>query len=207
MLKGGGYHGRSKSRNTRLVLQRLLVRQLLWPWADSSWYPCSWWGFQWVNLKMIKEITAVSIPVMAKVRIRHCWGSDFRGADIDYTDESEVSSPADDRFHVDTANSKFLLSVELRIWEKPWCRIAGRSFYDSYKKESQRCDIVRCSSDVWWIRIRHQNHVRTNPMLLPRTRSPCRTSSICPWTWEYSCKLCQAGGVATPADAGCRWCN
>ena len=48
--------------------------------------------------KMIKEIqAAVSIPVMAKVRIGHF----VEALEIDYIDESEVLTPADDRFHVD----------------------------------------------------------------------------------------------------------
>ncbi|KEQ35626.1 SOR/SNZ family protein [Streptococcus mitis] len=71
--------------------------------------------------KMIKEIQeAVSIPVMAKVRIGHFVEAQILEAiEIDYIDESEVLSPADDRFHVDKKNSKFLLSVGLRIWGKP----------------------------------------------------------------------------------------
>ncbi|NOO31625.1 pyridoxal 5'-phosphate synthase lyase subunit PdxS, partial [Klebsiella pneumoniae] len=45
---------------------------------------------------------AVSIPVMAKVRIGHFVEAQILEAiEIDYIDESEVLSPADDRFHVD----------------------------------------------------------------------------------------------------------
>ena len=53
--------------------------------------------------KMIKEIQgAVSIPVMAKVRIGHFVEAQILEAiEIDYIDESEVLSPADNRFHVD----------------------------------------------------------------------------------------------------------
>ena len=52
---------------------------------------------------MIKEIqAAVSIPVMAKVRIGHFVEAQILEAlEIDYIDESEVLTPADDRFHVD----------------------------------------------------------------------------------------------------------
>lgn len=52
---------------------------------------------------MIKEIQeAVSIPVMAKVRIGHFVESQILEAiEIDYIDESEVLSPADDRYHID----------------------------------------------------------------------------------------------------------
>lgn len=53
--------------------------------------------------KLIKEIqNAVSIPVMAKVRIGHFVEAQILEAlDIDYIDESEVLSPADDVYHID----------------------------------------------------------------------------------------------------------
>lgn len=53
--------------------------------------------------KMIKEIQkAVSIPVMAKVRIGHFVEAQILDSlEIDYIDESEVLTPADDRFHID----------------------------------------------------------------------------------------------------------
>lgn len=55
------------------------------------------------NSAMIKGIQdAVSIPVMAKVRIGHFVEAQILQAiDIDYIDESEVLSPADDVFHID----------------------------------------------------------------------------------------------------------
>ena len=53
--------------------------------------------------KMIKEIqAAVSIPVMAKCRIGHFAEAQILQAiEIDYIDESEVLSPADDVYHID----------------------------------------------------------------------------------------------------------
>lgn len=53
--------------------------------------------------KLIKEIqNAVSIPVMAKVRIGHLVEAQILEAlEIDYIDESEVLSPADDVYHID----------------------------------------------------------------------------------------------------------
>lgn len=53
--------------------------------------------------KMIKEIQkAVSISVMAKVRIGHFVEAQIlESLEIDYIDESEVLTPADDRFHID----------------------------------------------------------------------------------------------------------
>lgn len=55
------------------------------------------------DMKLIKEIqNAVSIPVMAKVRIGHFVEAQILEAlEIDYIDESEVLSPADDVYHID----------------------------------------------------------------------------------------------------------
>ena len=53
--------------------------------------------------QMIQEIQkAVSIPVMAKVRIGHLVEAQvLQALEIDYIDESEVLTPADDEFHID----------------------------------------------------------------------------------------------------------
>jgi len=58
--------------------------------------------------RMIKGIqAAVSIPVMAKVRIGHFVEAQILEAlEIDYIDESEVLSPADDTFHIDKRKFK-----------------------------------------------------------------------------------------------------
>ena len=58
--------------------------------------------------KMIKGIQeAVSIPVMAKCRIGHFAEAQILEAiEIDYIDESEVLSPADDVYHIDKTKFK-----------------------------------------------------------------------------------------------------
>ncbi len=58
--------------------------------------------------KLIKEIqNAVSIPVMAKCRIGHFVEAQILEAlEIDYIDESEVLSPADDVYHIDKTKFK-----------------------------------------------------------------------------------------------------
>ena len=58
--------------------------------------------------KLIKEIQkAVSIPVMAKCRIGHFVEAQILEAlEIDYIDESEVLSPADDVYHIDKTQFK-----------------------------------------------------------------------------------------------------
>ncbi len=57
---------------------------------------------------MIKEIVAaVSIPVMAKVRIGHLVEAQILEAiGIDYIDESEVLTPADENNHIDKSDFK-----------------------------------------------------------------------------------------------------
>ena len=62
--------------------------------------------------KMIKGIQeAVTIPVMAKCRIGHFVEAQILEAiEIDYIDESEVLSPADDIYHIDKTKFKV-----------PWC--------------------------------------------------------------------------------------
>lgn len=66
--------------------------------------------------KLIKDIqNAVSIPVMAKVRIGHFAEAQILEAlDIDYIDESEVLSPADDLYHIDKTlfNSPFVCGAK-----------------------------------------------------------------------------------------------
>ncbi|MGE4571561.1 MAG: pyridoxal 5'-phosphate synthase lyase subunit PdxS [Candidatus Izemoplasmatales bacterium] len=58
--------------------------------------------------RLIKEIqAAVTIPVMAKVRIGHFVEAQILEAlEIDYIDESEVLSPADDTYHIDKTKFK-----------------------------------------------------------------------------------------------------
>ena len=58
--------------------------------------------------KMIKGIQeAVSIPVMAKCRIGHfAEARILQAITIDYIDESEVLSPADDKYHIDKRDFK-----------------------------------------------------------------------------------------------------
>lgn len=71
--------------------------------------------------KMIKGIqAAVSIPVMAKCRIGHFVEAQvLQAIEIDYIDESEVLSPADDVYHIDKTAFKFPLSAAQGIWAKP----------------------------------------------------------------------------------------
>ena len=68
--------------------------------------------------KMIKGIQdAVSIPVMAKCRIGHfAEARILQAIKIDYIDESEVLSPADDKYHINKNDLKYLSYAVQRIW-------------------------------------------------------------------------------------------
>jgi len=70
--------------------------------------------------KMISEIMAVtSIPVMAKVRIGHFVEAQIlESLGIDYIDESEVLTPADEQYHVDKSQFKAPLFVVREILER-----------------------------------------------------------------------------------------
>ena len=106
--------------------------------------------------KMIKGIQeAVSIPVMAKVRIGHFAEAQILQAiEIDYIDESEVLSPADNVYHIDktkfdvpfVCGAKDLGEALRRIAEgASMIRTKGESWYrryctgcNSYEKDEQR---------------------------------------------------------------------
>ena len=94
--------------------------------------------------KMIKEIQdAVSIPVMAKVRIGHFVEAQILQAiEIDYIDESEVLTPADDLIHVD--KTKF--DVPFVCGAKDLVRLFAvslKGINDSYQGEPGTGDIVQ----------------------------------------------------------------
>ncbi|SPT75999.1 Pyridoxal biosynthesis lyase pdxS [Arcanobacterium haemolyticum] len=71
--------------------------------------------------RLIKEIqNAVSIPVMAKVRIGHFVEAQILEAlEIDYIDESEVLSPADSVYHINKNDFLCHSCVAQRILAKP----------------------------------------------------------------------------------------
>jgi pyridoxal 5'-phosphate synthase pdxS subunit len=68
----------------------------------------------------IKEImAAVTIPVMAKVRIGHFVEAQVLEAlGVDYIDESEVLTPADERFHIDKRKFKIPFVCGARAWAR-----------------------------------------------------------------------------------------
>ena len=94
--------------------------------------------------KMIRGIQeAVSIPVMAKCRIGHFVEAQILEAiEIDYIDESEVLSPADDVYHIDKTQFKVPFVCGARDWESA-APDRGRCFDDPYQGRAGTGDVVQ----------------------------------------------------------------
>lgn len=88
--------------------------------------------------KMIKEIiSAVSIPVMAKARIGHFVEAQVLEAlGVDYIDESEVLTPADDMYHIAKKEFKVPFVCGARNLGEALRRIGGRRLDDSHQRGS-----------------------------------------------------------------------
>ena len=103
--------------------------------------------------KMIKGIQeAVSIPVMAKCRIGHFAEAQILQAiDIDYIDESEVLSPADDTYHIDKTQFSAPFVCGARDLGEALRRIAEGAAMIRTKGEPgtgdvlPRCEATNCS--------------------------------------------------------------
>lgn len=100
--------------------------------------------------KMIKGIqAAVSIPVMAKVRIGHFVEAQILEAiEIDYIDESEVLSPADDVFHIDKRQFQVPFVCGARNLGEALRRIAEGATMIRIKGEAGTGDVVQAVSHM-----------------------------------------------------------
>lgn len=157
--------------------------------------------------KMIKEIQeAVSIPVMAKVRIGHFVEAQILEAiEIDYIDESEVLSPADDLYHIDKTqfNVPFVCGAE-NLGEALRRIAEGASMIRS-KGEPGTGDVIQA--------VRHLRSLKKEIARLKTLRSdelyqaakelqvPYDLVKEVHETEKLPVVLFAAGGVATPADA------
>ena len=85
--------------------------------------------------KMIKGIQdAVSIPVMAKCRIGHfAEARILQAIKIDYIDESEVLSPADDKYHINKNDFKVPFVCGAKDLGEALRRYKRRCGYDKNK--------------------------------------------------------------------------
>lgn len=157
--------------------------------------------------KMIRGIQqAVSIPVMAKCRIGHFVEAQVLEAiEIDYIDESEVLSPADDVYHINKRNFKVPFVCGARDLGEALRRINEGASMIRTKGEPGTGDIVQA--------VRHMRKMNSAIAQLKGMREDELFEAAKQYQVPY--ELVQyvhengklpvvnfaAGGVATPADA------
>lgn len=157
--------------------------------------------------KMIKGIQeAVSIPVMAKCRIGHFAEAQILQAiEIDYIDESEVLSPADDVYHINKRDFKVPFVCGARDLGEALRRIAEGASMIRTKGEPGTGDVVQAVRHMRAMNaeIRRIQNLRADELFEAAKQSQVPVDLV-----EYvheNGKLpvvnFAAGGVATPADA------
>lgn len=157
--------------------------------------------------KMIKGIQkAVSIPVMAKCRIGHFVEAQLLEAiEIDYIDESEVLSPADDKYHIDKTQFKVPFVCGARDLGEALRRIAEGASMIRTKGEPGTGDVVQAVRHMRTMNaeIRRIQNLR-NDELFEAAKQLLVPINLLRYVHENG-KLpvvnFAAGGVATPADA------
>ena len=157
--------------------------------------------------KMIKEIQkAVGIPVMAKCRIGHFVEAQILEAiGIDYIDESEVLSPADDVYHVDKRKFKAPFVCGARDLGEALRRIAEGAMMIRTKGEAGTGDIVQAVRHMRMMQSEIRKVVSLNSDELYEAAKEMRVPFDLIQYVHDNGKLpvpnFAAGGVATPADA------
>ena len=157
--------------------------------------------------KMIKEIQqAVSIPVMAKCRIGHFVESQILEAiEIDYIDESEVLSPADDVYHIDKTKFKVPFVCGARDLGEALRRINEGASMIRTKGEPGTGDVVQA---VRHMRMMNSEIAKSKGMredelfeAAKEVRVPYQLVQYVHENGKLPVVNFAAGGVATPADA------
>lgn len=157
--------------------------------------------------KMIKEIQeAVSIPVMAKVRIGHFVEAQILQAiEIDYVDESEVLTPADDLIHVDKTKFDVPFVCGAKDLGEALRRISEGASMIRTKGEPGTGDIVQAVHHLRLMNqeIRRIQNLREDELYITAKDLQVPIDLV-RYVHEHG-KLpvvnFAAGGVATPADA------
>lgn len=157
--------------------------------------------------KMIKGIQeAVSIPVMAKCRIGHFVEAQLLEAiEIDYIDESEVLSPADDTYHIDKTKFSVPFVCGARDLGEALRRIAEGATMIRTKGEPGTGDVIQAVRHMRKMnqQIRHVVSLREDE-LFEEAKQLVVPVELVKYVHENG-KLpvvnFAAGGVATPADA------
>lgn len=157
--------------------------------------------------KMIKGIQqAVSIPVMAKCRIGHFAEAQILEAiEIDYIDESEVLSPADDKYHIDKTQFKVPFVCGAKDLGEALRRISEGASMIRTKGEPGTGDVVQA---VRHMRMMQSEIKRLTSMSKDELYQAAKDLQVDYNLVKYvheNGKLpvvnFAAGGVATPADA------
>ncbi len=157
--------------------------------------------------KLIKEIQeAVSIPVMAKVRIGHFMEAQILEAlEIDYIDESEVLSPADPVYHIDKTEFEVPFVCGAKNLGEALRRIEEGASMIRTKGEPGTGDVIQAVTHMRMI----QKEMRIVQSLRPdelyeKAKELQVPYPLLQYVYEHG-KLpvvnFAAGGVATPADA------
>jgi pyridoxal 5'-phosphate synthase pdxS subunit len=156
---------------------------------------------------MIREIKeAVSIPVMAKVRIGHFVEAQLlETLKIDYIDESEVLTPADEECHIDKTRFSIPFVCGARNLGEACRRIAEGAAMIRTKGEAGTGNVVEA---VRHMRTMNREIRVIRDMPLEEVIGFCRDHGI---PYEVALKVREAGrlpvvnfaagGIATPADA------
>jgi pyridoxal 5'-phosphate synthase pdxS subunit len=159
------------------------------------------------SIKIIKEImTAVSIPVMAKARIGHFAEAQvLEAVGVDYVDESEVLTPADEEHHINKWPYKVPFVCGARNLGEALRRIGEGAAMIRTKGEAGSGNIVEAVRHLRAItgEIR-QLTLRREEELMAQAKELGAPYELVKWVAQNS-KLpvpnFSAGGIATPADA------
>ena len=157
--------------------------------------------------KMIKGIQeAVSIPVMAKCRIGHIVEAQILQAiEIDYIDESEVLSPADDVYHIDKTQFDVPFVCGARDLGEALRRVAEGATMIRTKGEPGTGDVVQAVRHMRKIQkqIRDVVALRDDELFeaAKQLQVPVELVREVHTAGKLPVVNFAAGGVATPADA------
>lgn len=157
--------------------------------------------------KMIRGIQeAVSIPVMAKCRIGHFVEAQVLEAiEIDYIDESEVLSPADDVYHIDKTQFKVPFVCGARDLGEALRRIAEGAAMIRTKGEPGTGDVVQAIRHMRAMNaeIRRVQNLREDELFeaAKQLQVPVELLRSVHENGRLPVVNFAAGGVATPADA------
>ena len=157
--------------------------------------------------KMIRGIQeAVSIPVMAKCRIGHFVEAQILEAiEIDYIDESEVLSPADDKYHIRKSDFKVPFVCGARDLGEALRRIAEGASMIRTKGEPGTGDVVQAVRHMRSMNaeIRRVQNLREDELFeaAKQLQVPMDLLEYVHENGKLPVVNFAAGGVATPADA------